>query len=401
MNDTSTWPTLVFLALAIAMLSAPRIFRFIDTAPAAHQHRLDALDGLRGILASAVFFHHYFLSTYSGKLGIPDPPPVPYYNFLGPAAVSGFFMITGYLFWSKILSRKGIMAWWQFFANRLFRIYPLYLVLILYYFMYACYHRDQTPAQDPAETVSQALQWLAFGAVGGPTPFLGQPGFMGLVGQTWTLSYEWMFYLSLPVLAGLARMGSCAAAVLGALVLAYLHPAFLAWPANALAADLLIGMAVAHLLAARPRTDLRSPLLSIIAVFTLVVAIARFSQPYQFETTALCGIVFLIVSCGNTMFGLLTTAGAKRLGNVSYSIYLLHGVVINLLSTIPRYHTNMYSHGLRYWATFAATYAIVVLASVASYRLVELNGVALGRRFADWLERKHRGGATALTVGIS
>ena len=401
MTDTDIWPTLVFLGLAIAALSVPRIFRFIDTAPVVHRHRLDALDGLRGILASAVFFHHYFLSTYGGKLGISDPPPVPYYNFLGPAAVSGFFMITGYLFWSKMLSRKGAIAWKQFLANRLFRIYPLYLVLILYYFVYAFRHRDQTPAQDPAETVSQALQWLAFGAVGGPTAFLGQPNFLGLVGQTWTLSYEWMFYLSLPLLAVLARQASCAAVVSSALVLAYLHPGFLAWPANALAADLLIGMAVAHLLAAPPRTDLSSPLLSIIAVLTIVVAIARFGQPYRFETTALCGVVFLVVACGNTMFGLLTSAGAKRLGNVSYSVYLLHGVVINLLSTILRYHANMYSQGLRYWATFAATYAVVVLASVGSYRLVELNGVALGRRVAGWLDRRHPGGATAWTVKTS
>ncbi len=388
MNDTLAWPVPIFIGLAMALLSISRVFRFVDAAPVVHQHRLNALDGLRGVLASGVFFHHYFLLTYGVKAGIPDPPPVQFYAFLGPAAVSVFFMITGYLFWTKVISRQGVLDWMQLFANRLFRIYPLYLAVIIYYFLYAFHHRDQTPAQSSAETIAQALQWLAFGAVDQPRPFLGQPGFLGLVGQTWTLSYEWMFYLSLPLLAGLARQGSCAAVVATALVLAFLHQGFLAWPANDLAADLLIGMMVAHLLAARPRTDMRSPLLSIIAALTILVAIARFGQPYTFETTALCGIAFLVVTCGNSMFGILTSVGAKRLGNISYSIYLLHGLIISILASIPRYNTNMFSHGLRFWATFCASYFIVVLVSTASYYLIELNGVALGRRFDAWLKRR-------------
>ena len=386
MNDTIAWPTLVFLGLAIALLSVPYLFRFIDAAPVIHQHRIDALDGLRGILASAVFFHHYFITTYGPKSGVSNPPPINFYEFLGPAAVSIFFMITGYLFWNKILQKKGMLSWTRLFLNRMFRIYPLYIFIILYYFSYAVYHRDITPAQSPTETASQAMQWLAFGAVDHPPAFMGQPIFLGLVGQTWTLSYEWMFYLSLPILAYLARQSSCFIVVVCTLFLAYLHQDFLAWPANDLAVNLLIGMAVAHLLLARPRTDMRSPLLSVIVVIFLLVAIVRFSVPYTFETTALCGIIFIIVSCGNTIFNILTTPGAKRLGNISYSIYLLHGIVINSLSSIHKYHVNMFSHGLRYWVTFAATYFILIIISILSYYTIETNGIALGRRIDTWLK---------------
>ena len=64
--------------------------------------RTSPLDGLRGILALSVLVHHFYI-TYMWKTGIGwIPPSIDYLNNLGTMSVSFFFLITAFLFLSKI-----------------------------------------------------------------------------------------------------------------------------------------------------------------------------------------------------------------------------------------------------------------------------------------------------------
>ena len=56
MTMLSTWPSIAIVVLAIAVLCAGRVFAFLDAPPSAHVHRLDSIDGLRGILVTAVMY---------------------------------------------------------------------------------------------------------------------------------------------------------------------------------------------------------------------------------------------------------------------------------------------------------------------------------------------------------
>ena len=64
------------------------------------------LESMRGILALAVVVHHalvYYFLLYN-HTSIISGPNAGFYSQLGTAPVSFFFFITGFLFWSKLIS---------------------------------------------------------------------------------------------------------------------------------------------------------------------------------------------------------------------------------------------------------------------------------------------------------
>jgi peptidoglycan/LPS O-acetylase OafA/YrhL len=381
MTMLSTWPSIAIVALAIAVLSARRVFAFLDASPSAHAHRLDSIDGLRGILASAVFIHHFSMTCYNYMHHTTGAPPDPFYGFIGTGSVSVFFMITGYLFWGRLLDRKGDIKWPDLYINRLFRVYPLYLFLILMYFGWVAWHAG-VPANEPVESiVGQTLQWLAFGAVQNPDPFLTHGEYIGLVGQTWSLHWEWAFYLALPALAVFARERSAIAVTGGLLLMLMASVDLVSQPNVFFIEQFLIGMLTASVLRAFPRVRADGIVRSLVALAAIAAAI-WFSDglAYANNTTALLGIFFFLVASGASLFGALTTTGAKRLGNLSYSIYMLHGLLINVIFTFTNALYHVSHSDRRYWVVTAVMYAIVVCVSIATYSLIEKPGIEMGRR---------------------
>jgi peptidoglycan/LPS O-acetylase OafA/YrhL len=123
---------LYFLTMALLLgLASTPLLRLADTPPTDVAVRVTTIDGLRGLLALAVFFHHTALWHQYLVTGERRLPPSRFYANLGPTGVSMFFMITGYLFWSQMLKAKGRPNFLKLYVGRLFRIVPLYLVLAL------------------------------------------------------------------------------------------------------------------------------------------------------------------------------------------------------------------------------------------------------------------------------
>jgi peptidoglycan/LPS O-acetylase OafA/YrhL len=396
MNILSIWPTLVILGITILVLSAKRGFSCLDTAPVAHQHRLDSIDGLRGILASAVVFHHFVMTAYNLKNGTSGLPPSPFYSFIGPGAVAVFFMITGYLFWGRLIDRQGNIKWLELYVNRVFRIYPLYLFLIIAYFIFVIRHVGLPAAQTMGQTVAQLSQWLFFGIVNQPTPFLNRPEYLGLVGQTWSLHYEWLFYMALPLLASFAREKATVAITGSALMFMLFANSVITDLAVVFIEHFLIGMLTASLLRSYPKLKGNGVIRSCIAIVAGALAIQVSGGPYTNQATVLLGISFFCVASGASAFGILTAAGTKRLGNISYSIYLLHGLIINLLMQFPRYNANLVFTTQRFWLVTLLTYACIIAVSIATYYVIERGGINLGRRVIQNLPANATSSSSAL-----
>jgi peptidoglycan/LPS O-acetylase OafA/YrhL len=106
MGFYSSLPCLVIIALLLGLASTP-LLKWADAAPTEVAVRVSTIDGLRGLLALAVFFHHTAIWHQYLITGEWRFPPSRFYANLGPAGVSMFFMITGYLFWSQTLKAKG------------------------------------------------------------------------------------------------------------------------------------------------------------------------------------------------------------------------------------------------------------------------------------------------------
>ena len=99
-------------------------------------HRDSPLDGLRGVLATFVFAHHFYLMhrwSLQGEWAVADNFGLHWMYFaqnLGAIPVSLFFMITGFLFLNKLKQKE--INWKNLYIARIRRIMPLYLLSLLF-----------------------------------------------------------------------------------------------------------------------------------------------------------------------------------------------------------------------------------------------------------------------------
>jgi peptidoglycan/LPS O-acetylase OafA/YrhL len=95
---------------------------------------------------------------------------------------------------------------------------------------------------------------------------------------------------------------------------------------------------------------------------------------------ALMALFFYAVCNGGTLFGLLTTRAARRLGNVSYSVYLLQGIVLTAAFAVPSIKVFALQGVFEYWAVGVLSALALASVSATTYLAVEKPGIAFGRR---------------------
>ena len=382
---TSPWTYFALVAIVAAVICMPS-FRFVDPAPGARV-RFVALDGLRGFAAVSVFaFHvvvvHGFITT-----GAWAPPTSGFYALLGPASVSLFFMITGFLFWTKLLS-AGDVGWRALYVGRLFRIAPMYLVAVVAMLLVVFAKTGFVLHEPLRDVIRAAAQWLALGVVNLQPDVNGYPATHVLAGVTWTISYEWAFYASLLVTAVIARSRAHLQWVVAALVLCLAGKSLLHSGTLGFAALFLSGMTVASLRHANKMLILSDRASSALALasLSLIVAASSFNvalSAFGTFATLLLAVFFYCVCSGATLFGLLTTRAAQRLGSISYSVYLLQGIVLTLVFAIPTLRDFAMVDAASYWLVgMLCACALIAVASL-TFVLVERPCIALGKRFAQ------------------
>ncbi|MEV2266671.1 acyltransferase family protein [Nonomuraea africana] len=130
--------------------------------------RLAWLDALRGVGATAVLVEHlnyHFLDWLR-----------PRWMNLGIYGVLVFFLVSGYIIPASLERRGEIKAFW---ISRVFRLYPLYLLVIVITLALA----PLLPLRGDADVFAHL------------TMLMEVTGSAGLVEPMWTLSYEMVFYL--------------------------------------------------------------------------------------------------------------------------------------------------------------------------------------------------------------
>lgn len=277
--------------------------------------RNPAIEGLRGACAAMVVGYHVY--GMAVKSGFCQPVPLFFLEHLGQCAVATFFVISGYLITGSLASHPNTG---RFLANRVRRIYPLFLALHAIIFAigpFIDYEWMGPLKASPSAYVTHFLSNLAF-----------LPGTFDLpIAQknAWSLSYEWVFYLVAALTAaGLSRAArrrtlGAASCLVGASLVAtamlVAHPA---------AGYFLIGVA-ARLL---PRSLARRiPNRGIFSANGLLAWSALLALQGRSLPLALAAAFFAFVSL-STQEGILAWILCRRpfqfLGAVSYSLYLVH-----------------------------------------------------------------------------
>ncbi len=337
--------------------------------PAVEFKKWQALDGLRGLAAVCVFFHHTTIWFHFTKTNQWVPPTANFFNQLGQGAVGIFFLLTAFLFWGKLRDEPQI-DWVRLFVSRILRLSPLYLtsMAVMVGIAYLAAGRPAT-----------GLGWNTLFTVvsfGGIADIFGiKNAFVINAGVTWTLHYEWIFYCALPfwalALRGYKRLRvvwGIGLVVAGAVI-------YLMWHAYGVDSDMLMFFAAGILSAEfcrwpgalRLKAFLISAWGSALVLLLLVGLVLTFHSAYTVGAAIVYGLIFTPIALGNDMFGILTTSTLRKLGEVSYGIYLLQGFVLYAFFRSATVRETPVDHWL--WAIPAAV-VLVVLAQL-SFTLIE------------------------------
>lgn len=376
MTIDAAWPFFVLMAVVMGLAASP-LFRFLDEVHDP-QARSSTIDGLRGFLAFGVFGCHLIVNHRFIETGVWSPPDSRFYGLLGAVGVSLFFMLTAFLFWGKLLRSQGQPRWAALYTGRLFRIGPLYLAVVIV-MLAVVFARTDAELREPVDAVaSSVLQWLALGWIDTQPDVNGYDASSLVAGVTWTLWYEWVFYASLLALAVFARPRVHLPFVLTALLSCLAIKALWHIGAAGFAALFAIGMLVASLLHEKRLPRLPQKVSSALALLIMGGILLGSRSGYGTLTALWLAAFACLVCSGTSIFGLLTTTAAQRLGRISYSLYLAHGLVIALLFGIDPVRRFAMASPLSYWVVGTACACVLLVVAALSYVFIERPGIALG-----------------------
>ena len=162
------------------------------------------------------------------------------------------------------------------------------------------------------------------------TPLINNSASTTLVNSAvvWSLPYEWLFYFSLPLISifilkikpGIRYIILSVIFIIifykiHGLVEYYIYP--------------FIGGAIAPFLLKFTSfyKKIKDTYASIIILICLIL-IGQFNTAYNIYCVLLITIVFTLIALGASLFGLLKNSTLKFLGEISYSTYLLHGILL-------------------------------------------------------------------------
>ncbi|MCW5797830.1 MAG: acyltransferase [Nitrospira sp.] len=383
MDATSLWPAagVVIVALATAMFLPRAALQETSSTP-----RYPSLDGLRGYLALAVFISHSSIWYFYLRSGTWDVPPSNVYTQLGQGSVTLFFMITGFLFWSKLLDgRRQPIDWTRLYLSRVLRLGPLYLVavacVLLMSFGRAGFHLREAPAV----VAEQTVQWLLF-TIPGIVPVNGFTETVPLAGAVWSLPYEWLFYAWLPLAAFCLRTSppihwvivSVVAVMILVMVMPQIRFPMLYAFAGGIAAAGLVRIAAIRMMLARG-------VWGAIAILCLATTFLVFPTAYTVPAVLLLAGGFLIIACGNSLYGILEWPASIVLGEMAYSLYLLHSGMLFVTYRLLLAESAATLSPVEHWAMVLCQVPALILLCFATFRWVEKPGMEAVPRWHAWL----------------
>ena len=305
------------------------------------RHELPSLTGLRGIAALWVLGYHTMLALQ--RLGSPLAIPVGVFGRAGYLGVDVFFVLSGFV----IAYNYGDGRKWtpttygSFLWKRLARIYPVHLIGLALFglFLWSIPVGTKTVSHTLPELIASLALVHAWSI-----PVLGAWNKV-----SWSVSLEWAAYLAFPLIALVAghlrSTRVIVAAVAGlflALFLVATHlrlPGTMAYGVFRIAAEFTSGVLLFRLWTMR--ADSVPALISIAALAVLVLG----GSALEFHAGTKSAFVYMTFISAIVVYSLACSPHAlsgpvlQHLGRISYSLYIVHAVVLSFTKvTIQAYN---------------------------------------------------------------
>ena len=285
------------------------------------------------------------------------------------AGVDIFFVISGFVMWHT--TRGCEITPWQFFLNRLIRIVPLYWLVTLLLVSVALIRPEllQRTVFDLPHSIASLL-FLPW-----PRPRVPDE-ILPVVVTGWTLNYEMMFY---SVFAFTLLMRTVPALVFLSVTFAALL--IVGWTSSNLTIQSFYGNTIIieflfGVMAGVAMTEgFRLPKQVAVAMMITGVLLLALSTGWAGPRFLLWGVPAFAIVAGAVFYEktakIPSAVLLKHLGDGSYSIYLLHGIVMAVVAKLIR------TMGMEHADTAGAIFMIVAAIAVScvtgliSYRVVE------------------------------
>lgn len=385
MNPVSPLPAIT--CLFIAFVTSFLLAKMFGSPP--DQGRFSTIDGLRGYLAFFVFLHHSSIWYFYLRTGHWEVPPSNLYTHFGQSSVALFFMITGFLFFSKLIDgRVKRIDWGKLFISRFLRLAPLYFFVVFALFIVVARLSDGVLNEPVFKLLKDVVRWLGFTVLGAPDLNSIENTATIIARVTWSLRYEWMFYFSLPALAVLVRatpplpyillgISSIAVLIMSDPQIHHLM-AFL----GGIIASLLVRWDSFRIFAAKRIS-------SFVIIGCLYVAVSVFPSAYGFAPLLLLSAVFSLIASGNSLFGILASPVSRTLGELAYGIYLLHGITLfvtfNFIIGLP---ASSALSPISHWLIALGVTPILICICFVTFRFVERPSMQSTPIVTAWIRSK-------------
>lgn len=344
--------------------------------------RLLPMEGLRGIAVILVFLQHY--SVQAQLIGLSPGLTLSVaraFQIYGNQGVELFFVLSGYLIYGTLVRRAS--PFFGFMARRIQRIYPTFLVVFALMMAMVIFIPipDKLPTNLPAAVLYVVANLLLL------------PGLFPIIAihsVTWSLSYEMFFYISIGILVtslGMNKMRrSLRITIIGVLTVDFVCASFVdiaCFPVRMM--PFFAGMLLAEGLGDRvtPWMIWTVPM----AALVILSRAASIPTAELFQSIAffiLCAVCFREV--GRISAWMICTP-LRWLGNMSYSYYLLHGIVVRVIMVSL---TKIFPLGMSdrlFWTLMPTIFLLTLLASALLFIFIEkpisLHSKGFGKRLSE------------------
>jgi peptidoglycan/LPS O-acetylase OafA/YrhL len=322
--------------------------------------KYNQLNGLRGILAISVIFHHSIIMYNYYIHGRWEIPQSDFYTLLGQISVSLFFIITGFLFGFKIFNNKFKIK--QFVVSRIIRIIPLQILSVFIVFLVIFTIDNFALKTNINDLVYSFISWITYSVK------LINQNHNSFVIETvyWTLVYEWKFYLFLPILFFIKNKF---------IKNKYLFLLFLSVIAiidsKVYIALFVFGIITSFLII--NKIKINSKLIDLIGFLSLLFLFIFFETAYNLYACLLLFLLFLSIIYGNIFKVILNIKILNYFGHISYSMYLLHNIIIFVLFyLIDNYYKSIINiSNYEYWVIVFLIINFTLIISFQTYKYVE------------------------------
>ncbi len=344
--------------------------------------RFESIDGLRGLLATGVLIHHLIIWYNYLNMGAWGLPKNPVAVFIGKGSVYIFFMITAFLFTNKILKDKegkkesktqNNTFWKSVLYSRIYRLCPAYFLLISLLILLALFQTSFNLVVSLNHFLYECFQWFTFTIIGNPT-INSTDVMLFSAGVIWSLPYEWLFYFTLPLIAIIFNRKINYIAIISSLCFLGIYFYFNKFRLIDFY-PFLGGIISAIILKFYPKIKLNKIIFSclVIVFFSSIILLRKFLNPFLERTLLI--FIFIIISLGNDMFGLLKLRFLSLLGEISYSTYLFHSLTIYIIFNILGIDFMKNTCNIMYTIISCLICIAVVIISYLLYNFVEKKGI--------------------------